>query len=266
VALVPTTTKEQNRRHKPISVVVVAIVNKPFRLSDKCVRKFNRLFLYILLTRFRVCARIHQKAFSKMGTTAGYQEIIAEFIEGAKQAPAQWYSIQPLGNGIPSLSDLLEVSAENLRTILKNAGLVKFGKDVKSFTFPSSKFDSFRAQYMIQDACDTTRRQMKTTKSKEWFLRLGQEYIGDLSDPGTSGRAPRVQNIRSLRKAFKDSISALAQQTSVPTNTSGEQEQEEEKECEREEDPHESDLVLLRVQRLLLPLLLKEEILQNHDF
>jgi hypothetical protein len=93
-----------------------------------------------------------------MGTTAGYQEIFAGFVEGAKQAPAQWYSILPLGNEIPSLTDLLEVLAENLRTVLINAGLAKLGKDDKSLTFLPSKFDSFRAQYMIQDACNTTRR------------------------------------------------------------------------------------------------------------
>ena len=157
--------------------------------------------------------------------TAGYQEIIAEFIEGAKQAPAQWYSIQPLGNGIPSLADLLEVSFDNLRTVLKNAGLAKLGKDDKTLTFLPSTFDNFRAQYMIQDACETTRLRFNSTKTKQWFLRLGQEFYGDLSDPGTTGRAPRVQNIQSLRKAFKDSISALAQQTVGPTSTIGEQEE-----------------------------------------
>jgi hypothetical protein len=30
-----------------------------------------------------------KKVFSKMSTKAGYQEIFAEFIEGAKQSPAQ---------------------------------------------------------------------------------------------------------------------------------------------------------------------------------
>jgi hypothetical protein len=52
-----------------------------------------------------------------MGTKAGYQEIFAEFVEGAKQAPAQWYSITPLHNGNSSLADLLEVSGENLQTL-----------------------------------------------------------------------------------------------------------------------------------------------------
>ena len=122
VDIVPNTTKEENRRHKPISVVVVAIVNKAFRLSDKLGPKTYRLLLYILRTGFRELALVHQKAFSKMGTTAGYQEIFAEFVEGAKQAPAQWYSIQPLGNGIPSLADLLEVPAAWLANLLHVTG------------------------------------------------------------------------------------------------------------------------------------------------
>jgi hypothetical protein len=69
-----------------------------------------------------------------------------------------------------------------------------------------------------------------------------------------------VKNIRSLRKAFTDSISGLAQTTEANDN---QQQTEEATECEIEDDPHESDLVLLRVQRLLLPLLLKEEILEK---
>ncbi len=117
---------------------------------------------------------------------------------------------------------------------------------------------------MIQDACDTTRRQMKTTKSKEWFLRLGQEYIGNLSDPGTSGRAPRVQNIRSLRKVFNDTIARLASQQEMEAASQPAPEEDTTTDCNTEqEDPHESDLVLLRVQRMLLHLLLKEEYLNT---
>jgi hypothetical protein len=73
-----------------------------------------------------------------------------------------------------------------------------------------------------------------------------------------------VHNIRSLRKDFKDTVSVLATQQQVIAS----QPEGEGKECDKrdiEEDPHESTLVLLRVQRMLLPLLLKEEILQK-DF
>jgi hypothetical protein len=149
---------------------------------------------------------------------ARYQEIFAEFVEGAKEAPAQWYSIKPLYNGIPSLADLLEVSAENMQMVLKNAGLGKLAKHGTLFSFLPTKFDSFRAAFMIQDACETTRRNVKGLRTKQWFLRLGVQYIGDLCDPGTSGRAPRVKNIRSLRKAFTDSISGLAQTTEANDN------------------------------------------------
>jgi hypothetical protein len=63
---------------------------------------------------------------------------------------------------------------------------------------------------MLQDACETTRRYVKGLKTKQWFLRIGTQYYSDILDPGMEGRAPRVANIRSLRKEFKNSISELA--------------------------------------------------------
>jgi hypothetical protein len=87
---------------------------------------------------------IGQKMFSKMTTKAGYQEIFAESVVGAKQSPAQWYSLKPLHKGVPSLADLLEVSAENLQTLLSKDGLEKLGQRDKLFSFQSSKFKSFR--------------------------------------------------------------------------------------------------------------------------
>ena len=60
-----------------------------------------------------------------MTTNSSYQEIFAEFIVGVKESQAQWYSIKPLHNDIPSLADLFEVSAENLQSLFVQAG---FGK------------------------------------------------------------------------------------------------------------------------------------------
>ena len=219
-------------------------------------------------TGFRELARIGQRVPTEMCTKAGYQEIFAEFIEGAKPSEAQWYSVKPLHQGIPSLADLLEVPSENLQILLMKAGIGNLGRD-KLFSFQSSKFESFRSEYMLQDACKTTRRRVKGLKSKQWFVRLGTNYLGDLADPGVNGRAPRVQNIRSLRKDFNDTISRLAssqQETEAASRPAPEEDTTTGCDTEQEEDSQqESDLVLLRVQRMLLPLLLKEEYL-NTDF
>jgi hypothetical protein len=119
---------------------------------------------------------LHPKLVSKMSTKAGYQEIFADFFTRAKSLQAQWYSLKPLHSGIPSLADLLEVSPENLQTLLTKAGLGKFTGRDKLFSFQPSKFESFRSEFMIQDACDTTRRQVKGMKTKQWFVRLGSQY------------------------------------------------------------------------------------------
>jgi hypothetical protein len=231
------------------------------------VRKAYQQLIAILTTIFQDCALIGQKVATKMSTKAGYQGIFAEFVVAAKPSPAQWYSLKPLQTGIPSLADLLEVSPENLQTLFAKAGLGKLGQRDKLFSFQPSKFESFRSEFMIQDACETTRRSVKGMKAKQWFVRLGSQYYGDLSDPGTEGRAPRVQNIRAKRQDFQDAISklpsSLQEEEDLPL-----EEDEEANQGNKEEETgvrHENDLVLLRVQRMLLPLLMKEEFL-NQDF
>jgi hypothetical protein len=71
-----------------------------------------------------------------------------------------------------------------------------------------------------------------------------------------------------MHQYFKDTISKLPSQRQAE-GAGLPQEEEESNEVESEEegtdDPHESDLLLLRIQRILLPLLMKEEILDT-DF
>ncbi len=71
-----------------------------------------------------------------------------------------------------------------------------------------------------------------------------------------------------MHQYFKDTISKLPSQRQAE-GAGLPQEEEESNEVESEEegtdDPHESDLLLLRIQRILLPLLMKEEFL-NQDF
>ena len=108
---------------------------------------------------------------------------------------------------------------------------------------------------------------MRGTTTKQWFVRLGTQHIGDLADPGSKGRAPRVQSVRAVRRDFTAAITNMRQQTEA-ANRPQEEKEEESKEGETDEegmrDCHESDLLLLRVQRMLLPLLVKEEVL-NQD-
>jgi hypothetical protein len=169
--------------------------------------------------------------------------------------------MKPLQKEIPSLTDLLQVSPEHLRSLFVKGGLRKFGSDKKLFSFQASKFESFRSTFSIQDACETTQRKLKGMKTKQWFVRLGTRYIGDMCDPGTQGCAPVVNNIDVMRRVFQDGISRQQAQQGVtyPTDEGGEESEED------TNNPKKSDFVLLRVWRMLLPLLVKEEIL-NKDF
>jgi hypothetical protein len=110
---------------------------------------------------------IGQTVPPKMCTQAGYQEIFAEFVEGAKPSEAQWYSVKPLHKGIPSLADLLEVSSDNLQIILMKAGIENLGQRDKRFSFQPSKFKSFHSEYMLRDASETTIRPVKGLTSRQ---------------------------------------------------------------------------------------------------
>jgi hypothetical protein len=120
-----------------------------------------------------------------------------------------WYSLKPLHRDIPSLADLLEVSPENLQKLFVKGGLGKLGLADKSFSFQASQFDSFRAVFMIKENCEVTRCKIKGMKTKQWFVRPGSQYYGNLCDPGTKGRAPRVHSIQAKRRDFQDAITKL---------------------------------------------------------
>jgi hypothetical protein len=198
-----------------------------------------------------------------MSTDSSYQENLVGFVEGVKESEAQWYSIKPLQNDIPFLPDLLKVSAENLQSLLVKFGFGKSGPNNKLFSFQASKFECFGSTFMIQDACETTQRKVKGMKTKQWFVRLGTHFMGDLSNPGTIGCAPRVKNIRAVRRDFQDAIAKMQQPTRAQENDEESREDDTEDE-EGTHDPHKNNLVLLRVQQMLLPLLMKEELL-NQD-
>jgi hypothetical protein len=69
-----------------------------------------------------------------------------------------------------------------------------------------------------------------------------------LADPGVNGRAPRVQNIFSLQKDSNDTISRLAsqqQETEAADRPAPEEDMATDCDTMEQQDPHESNLVLL---------------------
>jgi hypothetical protein len=122
-----------------------------------------------------------------MSSKASYQESFASFFKEVGRSEAQLYSLKPLHSQIPRLADLLEVSPENLQHLFVEGGLGKLGRADKSFFFLASQFESFRAAFMMEDNCEVTRCKIKGMKTKQWFVRLGSQYYGDLGVPGTKG-------------------------------------------------------------------------------
>ena len=110
-----------------------------------------------------------------MSTKASNQEIFAAFFKEVGCSAAQWYSLKPVDGEIPSLADLLEVSAEKLQHLFVKGGLGKLGGADKSFRFLASQFESFRAVFMLEGNCEVTRCQIKGMKTKQWLVSLGSQ-------------------------------------------------------------------------------------------
>ena len=49
--------------------------------------------------------------------------IFSRFVAGASESNSQWYSVKPISNGIPSMSELFGVNNTNLERLLILAGL-----------------------------------------------------------------------------------------------------------------------------------------------
>jgi hypothetical protein len=106
------------------------------------------------------------------------------------------------------------VSADNPQGLFVKAGLGKLGHNNKFFSFQhASKFESFCSMFMIQDARHTTHSKVKGLKTKQWLIRLGTHYIGDLRHPtGTKGHPPPVKNIQTKQRNFQHAIAKLPPQ------------------------------------------------------
>jgi hypothetical protein len=98
---------------------------------------------------------------------------------------------------------------------------------------------------------------------------VGTKLGNEAAVPGAKGIGARIRNIRSLRASFRDEVltKASSQMTSARTNpqnsSSGKTLSDYEDGGQPEDgNEYENDLMLSRIKTKLLPLLLKEEVLE----
>jgi hypothetical protein len=100
---------------------------------------------------------------------SGFQDILAEFVQGVKESDAQWYFIKPLQKGIPSLPDLLQVSPEHLQSLFVKFRLAKLDKTTIYLVSRRQNLNSFRWTFTIQDACGSTQCTVKGMPTKQYL-------------------------------------------------------------------------------------------------
>ena len=111
-------------------------------------------------------------------------------------------------------------------------------------------------------------RQPKGFQNQQRFVRVGSLHRGDALVPGTKGIGPRIRNIQDLRRNFRNSVLTTTselkdhrlctiQQIDTPVGP------EIEEQSDSIQDEYENDFLSLRINKRLLPLLLKPDVLKS---
>jgi hypothetical protein len=97
-----------------------------------------------------------------------YQKSFSAFFTSVSHTKSHWYSLKVLNDVIPSLSNLMGISQENLKKLFT---LSSFSKSNKSRNFINQKlFESFQNEFGIQEHCEFIQAKHTGFSSRQWFI------------------------------------------------------------------------------------------------
>ena len=203
---------------------------------------------------------------SASGLESSLPGVFAASLLAAATAEAHWYSVKNLSDGIPSLQDLLDISNVKLNEIM---ALRDFGSLHKGgrFVFNPDKFKNFLLASGLEASSEHTHFRIRGFSKSQHFIRVGSVNLSSMSKPGAIGLGPRIRNLRELQMTLKKSIDS----NTTPGNE-GEASQGHSHSlastttAESVPDPTMTELTILRLKSLLLPLILKQELLDLDSF
>ena len=96
-----------------------------------------------------------------------------KFVHGITAGASLWYSVNELGNFIPSLLSLLGTSEENTHYMLVSIGVAPLSNN-ESFRFLNGKMAELIANFKVMERCDVTSHRAVGHKSRKIFSVLVQ--------------------------------------------------------------------------------------------
>ena len=196
-----------------------------------------------------------------------YSAIFAAFLSAASTADAHWYSMKFLSEDIPSLQDLLGISNTKLNEILV---LGSFGSAVRGggFRFLPEKFKNFLVMSGLGDYSEHTLSRVSGFSKSQHFIRVGSQKMSAMPKPGAMGLGPRIRDLRNLQSIFGKSVASKT--TQVNGRGGGPQDRSNSSASTTVESvPVPTDATVrtrVRMKSLLLPLILKQEVLDSDSF
>jgi hypothetical protein len=203
---------------------------------------------------------------SAAGLESTYSAIFAAFLSTASNADAHWYSVKCLSEDVPCLADLLGISNTKLNEILMLSG---FGLLLKGggFRFWPDKFKNFLTMAGVGDYSEHTLSRVNSCSKSQHFIRVGSVSTLTMSKPGSIGLGPRIRNLRNLQTIFGQSIASKTTQI----NGGGASQDESNSSAstttaESVPDTTARVKTLVRMKTLLLPLIIKQELIDLDSF
>ena len=137
--------------------------------------------------------------------------------------------------------------------------------------FWADNFKNFLVMSDTEAFCEHTVFKTRGFSKSQHFIRLGSVNMSNMSKPGTNGLGPRIHNVRSLQTNFINSIASKSTLfdgggASAPQDQSSNTAPAMDVEVECVPDPTAVGLTLLKMKTNLLPLILKQELLDLDAF
>jgi hypothetical protein len=137
--------------------------------------------------------------------------------------------------------------------------------------FSADNFKNFLVMSDTEAFCEHTVFKIRGFSKSQHFIRVGSVNMSKMSKPGTIGLGPRIHNLRSLQTNF---INSIASKSTIFDGGGASQDQSShtaaamnaEDKCGVPDPPTATDLSLLRMKTNLLPLLLKQDLLDLDAF
>ena len=89
------------------------------------------------------------------------------------QGRSRYYSVKSIHKNIPNLAGLLDVSQDNVNTLLATSGLASLGNNRNLLFWKNKLWDISLSKHELQDKCELVQCKPTEIPNQHWFIKVG---------------------------------------------------------------------------------------------